>query len=536
MSWRGGGSVLPIGSAFLWLAVAACGADSAAPVGPEDPDDADPVVNSISVWPCGCPFMDRFGPERTIGVLGTTVRFSAAALAEDGTILYRSSGDPDRFSWSSSAPDVATVEVTPGSLGGSLVLVTGVSEGTATISATSEGVTGEMTVPVRDHARPAWSLSLDAGSITAGIAIGADGTVYVVNHQYGTTGRLFALSPQGSVVWTLATSFRVVSTPAIGEDGALYLGGRAIGADHPSGRLISVDPGGTVRWVQEDLERIRTSPAIGPDGTIYVAGRHRVYAIDPRGEIQWIFEREHDGTLFFASSPGIASDGTIYLGGEDGLLYAIDPDGSLRWTFRTDDRIRSSPSIGADGTIYVGSHDGRLYAVHPDGTERWRSVELDSRGVSSSPSIGPDGTIYVIAGGVYAIEPHGSIRWSYRAAGGGGVRATPILGTDGTVYLSGTGPSGERVTYALDSQGRLQWDYHTSPTDPTDPPSGHSPGSPAIGVDGTILSTFFSGSSLEVSEGTVLAITETDPTNGGFEGAPWPTERGDRANTGRAGG
>ncbi len=396
----------------------------------------------------------------------------------------------------------------------------GTSEGVATITATSQGLTGEMTVTVRDAARVAWSVPTGSGWIEAGIAIGAEGTIYVVSAQYGTTGRVTALSPQGSVVWTLATSFRVISTPAIGEDGTLYFGGRAIGADRPSGRLISVDPGGTVRWMLEDIDAIYSSPAIGPDGTIYVAGGHHVYAVDPQGEIQWAHERDHHETLFLASSPAIASDGTIYVGGEDGLLYAINPDGSPRWTFGTGDRIRSSPSIGLDGTVYFGSHDGRLYAVSPNGTERW-SVELDWRGISSSPSIGPDGTIYVIAGDVFAVESGGSIRWSYPARTGGST-VTPILGRDGTVYV---GAAGDAI-HALDAQGELLWDG---------PTGRHLFGSPAIGVDGTIFSTFFSGPSVETSEGTVQAIVETESTNGGFEGAPWPTERGDRANTGRAG-
>ena len=510
-------SLLTMVGLSLWIVLGACTEDGVAP--PVDRETSDPVVTSIRVWPCGCPHMDRFGPERKIGVLGTTVRFSAAALAEDGTVLYTSHTDPDQFSWSSSAPDFATVEKS----GVTLVLVTGVSEGTATISATSEDVTGEMTVTVREHARPAWALPVGAGWITAGTTVGADGTVYVVNSQYGTTSHLFALSPQGSVLWTVVTPFRVMSTPAIGDDGTLYLASSADGA----GRLFAVDPGGTVRWVVEGIYPIRSSPAIGSDGTIYVAGHDHVYAVDPQGEIQWVYETEDRPFAF--SSPAIASDGTIYVGGYDSRLHAINPDGSLRWTFRAGDMIASSPSIGVDGTIYFGSLGGRLYAVNPDGSERW-SVALNRR-TSSSPSIGSDGTIYIGARGVYAIDPGGFVLWHYEPFLT--IITTPILGADGTVYVAGTGPSGETVIAALDSQGRLQWDYHTSPAAP---PRGHYGGSPAIGADGTIFSTFFSGSSAEGREGIVHATVETGSASGGFEASPWPTERGDRANTGRAGG
>ncbi len=506
---------LPIWSAVLSIAVAACGEEAPTPAGPAEPDT---VVSSIAIFLSGSGL--EADTEQTIGVLGGQLQVRAEALAEDGTLLYR---DFDRFAWSSSAPDIATVdEGTCRPNDRRCRLVTGLSEGTGTITATSEGVTADMTVTIRDAARHTWSVPMDQGWVTAGITIGPDGMIYAMNSQYGTTSRLFALSSEGNVVWSLVTPFRVRATPAIGDDGTLYLGS-SVGGE--GGRLFAVDPGGMVRWELSDIERIRSSPAIGPDGTIYVAGGEHVYAVDPQGEIQWTYERESDETLFFVSSPGVASDGTIYVGGEDGLLYALNPDGSLQWTFRTGDRIRSSPSIGADGTIYVGSHDGRLYAIHPDGTERW-SVELDFRGVSSAPSIGPDGTIYVIAGDVFAVDPEGSVRWSYPARTGGS-RVTPLLGADGTVYITSLphGP-GRSAVKALDTQGRLLWEYATE---------RRRGGSPAIGIDGTIIAASVGGSSAETYESTVHAITETDPTNGGFEGAPWPTERGDRANTGRAG-
>ena len=501
---------LPIWWVFLSIGLGACGEDRTAPVEPAEPDT---VVSSIGVS-SQIPGGVMITSDRTIGILGTQVPVSAVALTEDGERLYGSVGHPGRFSWSSSAPDVATVEAAPHPriAGRKQRLVAGVSEGTATITATSQGVTGSMPVTVRDRAELTWSVAVGMGFIDAGVAVGGNGTTYIGINEWGAPrSRLFAVLPEGAVLWSVELPGHVRSIPAIGDDGTLYIGSQA-------GHLFAVDPGGSIQWMLEGLDPIRSSPAIGPDGTIYVAGGHHVYAVDPQGAIQWAYERERDETVFFMSSPAIATDGTIYLGGEDGLLFAFDPDGSLRWTFRTGDRIRSSPSIGVDGTIYFGSHDGRLYAVSPDGTERW-SVHLDERGIVSSPSIGPDGTIYVLANGVVAIDPSGSSRWNYGS--GGRSSATPILGVDGTVYVGFAGG----VTAALDAQGSLLWDYRAG---------RHISGSPAIGVDGTVVSTRWSPP--EPYEGTVYGVTETEPVNGGFEGAPWPTERGDRANTGRAGG
>jgi outer membrane protein assembly factor BamB len=486
-----------IESAALWIIAVACGGDAVTP--PEGSGNPGPVVSSIQVVPS----------VRTIGILGIPVGVRALALNEKGEILYGSYQDPGRFSWSSSAPAVATIDGGP-------PLIKGVSDGTATITASSQGVTGTVTVTVRDHARIAWSVPVGTGSLSSGLAIGADGTIYVGADDFAANlSRWSAMSPQGAVRWTADLPLTARSTPAIGADGTLYLGSRSTSAGNFAGRLIAVDPRGSVRWMLEEIDGIRSSPATGPDGTIYAAGFRHVYAVDPRGQIRWSYETPVN--VFFLSSPAVASDGTIYVGGEDTFLYAIKSDGALRWTFKTNGRIRSSPSVGADGTIYFGSMDGRLYAVRPDGTERW-SVLLDDRGVNSSPSVGPDGTIYVGgAGGVFAIDPGGSVRWNYGGPSAP-VETTPILGADGTVYIGA-----HFGIVALDARGNLLWDFGSG---------NRGGGSPAIGADGTIVWTSFSQESYE---GSLHAIRETRSMNGGFAGAPWPQERGGHANDGRGG-
>ena len=510
--------ILPPASVLLALIVGGCGGERAAPVGPSASDTAAPsgpdtVVASIRITPS----------ERTIGFLGTRFRPSAEALAADGTTLYRTAFDPDRFTWSSSAPEIASVSadsILPN--GGSTRTVTGLSEGTATITATSQGVTGRLTVTVRERARVAWSVPLEwsfpegsnGGTIRAGVAIGADGTIYVGwNDNPGERSQWYALSPRGGILWTVDLPGVSWSTPAFGADGTIYLASQA-------GNLVAVDPAGSVRWLLDNLVAISSSPAIGLDGTIYVAARHGVHAVDADGEVQWTYETS--GATFFLSSPAVASDGTIYVGGMDGRLHAINRDGSARWTFRASDRVWSPSSIGPDGAIHFGTLDGLLYAVNPDGSERW-SVSVSHTPVGSPPSVGPDGAIHVLGAGLFAVNPDGSIRWHFRTRTSG-YPTTPVLGADGNVYTA----SGPAVT-ALDAQGGLLWDYHPGSGAPWD---GYISASPAIGVDGTIIATSFS----YTDGGTIHGIVETESANGGHAGSPWPTERGNPANTGRAGG
>ena len=149
--------VLPAANACLWLVVGGRGGERAAPAGPSASDTVAPtvpdtVVASIRITPS----------ERTIGFLGTRFYPFAEALAADGTTLYHAAHHPGRFAWSSSAPEIASLSgdsILPND--GSTRTVTGLSDGTATITATSRGVTGRMTVRVRERARLAWSVPLE---------------------------------------------------------------------------------------------------------------------------------------------------------------------------------------------------------------------------------------------------------------------------------------------------------------------------------------------------------------------------------------
>ncbi|UCG69479.1 MAG: PQQ-like beta-propeller repeat protein, partial [Thermoplasmata archaeon] len=117
---------------------------------------------------------------------------------------------------------------------------------------------------------------------------------------------------------------------------------------------------GTQKWAFLTGDRVVSSPAIGSDGTIYVGSHDRnLYAINPDGTVKWSFTTS--GSV--RSSPAIGSDGTIYVGSNNFKLFAINQDGTEKWNFTTGRFVQSSPAIGSDGTIYVGSWDHKLYAI-----------------------------------------------------------------------------------------------------------------------------------------------------------------------------
>ena len=67
-----------------------------------------------------------------------------------------------------------------------------------------------------------------------------------------------------------------------------------------------------------------SSPAIGSDGTVYVGSQDKkLYALSGKSGVKlWEFET---GDRVF-SSPAIGSDGTVYVGSDDQKLYAIKTD------------------------------------------------------------------------------------------------------------------------------------------------------------------------------------------------------------------
>jgi uncharacterized repeat protein (TIGR02543 family) len=338
---------------------------------------------------------------------------------------------------------------------------------------------------------PLFKWSYATGShVISSPAIGADGTVYVGSYFDNT---LYALNPDGTLKWSCYIGSHVASSPAIGADATIYVGG--------DGMFLALNPDGTVKW--SHAANIRgSSPAIGADGTIYVGSPDGLHAFNPDGTVKW-----NCAVGFISySSPAIGPDGTIYVESYDGDVCAISPIGALKWRCAADTTLRwlndSSPAIGPDGTIYVGSDDGNLCAINPDGTLKW-SYTTGGR-VYSSPAIGADGTIYVGSQdtNLYAINPDGSLKWSY-ATRGWVDYTSPAIDAAGTIYIG----SDDGNLYAVNSDGTLKWSYLTG---------GAVRSSPAIGADGTIYVGSDDGKLYAIGIGGCLppSITAVSPSEG----------------------
>jgi len=272
-------------------------------------------------------------------------------------------------------------------------------------------------------------------------AMAENGNLYHNNSSgsYGYIQSTWIYKYNSKNIWTFPTAYDHNSSPAIGDDGTIYVG--TYDWVYEDAFFYAIEPDGREKW------RIRldygycSSPAIGPDGTIYICSGNLdegyLYAINPAGEVKWQYDcGRRYGT---EPSPSIADDGTIYLGTRNNrkTLVALNPDGSVKWEFKTDGSVRTTAAIAFDGTLYFGTADkenygGYLHALNPDGTEKWRY--LLSPQLAIPPTIGADGTIYISYTDAYlhALNPDGTEKWKFQFDS---FPSSPIIDEDGTMYV-----------------------------------------------------------------------------------------------------
>ena len=283
-----------------------------------------------------------------------------------------------------------------------------------------------------------WSFAT-GGLVVSSPAVGKDGTVYV-----GSDDRcLYALDSEGNPEWIFPTGGRIKFSPAVGPDGTIYFG-----SDDWS--LYALNPDGTPKWIFPAGDKLRSSPVVGPENSIYFSSDDGfLYALNPDGSLKWNFTP--GGKI--GSSPAVGPDGIVYFGTVNGNLYALNPDGSPEWIFSAGSSIRPSPAVGQDGTVYFGSDDRCLYALNPDGTPKW--IFPTGAKIRTTPVIGPEGTIYI--GGndrnLYALNHEGIPEWVFTAENS--IRYTPAVDSGGNIYVS----TRYNRFYALNKDGEIDWSY-----------------------------------------------------------------------------
>jgi outer membrane protein assembly factor BamB len=106
---------------------------------------------------------------------------------------------------------------------------------------------------------------------------------------------------------------------------------------------------------------IFSTPAIGEDGTLYVSFDDPfLRAVDPNGEIQWVTRLGVTGGFTMA----VGADGLIYAASDDGSVYVVNADGREAARFDGESWLEF-PALGGEGTLYVSDANHVLWAIDP---------------------------------------------------------------------------------------------------------------------------------------------------------------------------
>ncbi|MGB5849767.1 MAG: PQQ-binding-like beta-propeller repeat protein [Ignavibacteriaceae bacterium] len=351
------------------------------------------------------------------------------------------------------------------------------------------------------------------------------------------------IHPQvGEVKWRVPTNIIGWSSPAIGPDGAVYIG------DNDGYLYAVVDEGETWSFKWEPIKLAddvgECCPTLSEDGKILYIGSNtrpaRMFCINTEdGSIKWTYTITPNKTLYgggLISSPALGHDEkTIYFGTGpwdsdlepgpttwlDDRFIALEDLGDtykVKWIFKPEeetDAVRFSffgnPAVDKDGSIYIGSFNGYFYKLKDEDNKCaviWKhafkrtlstSVTLYQE-VWGSPTIGSNGTVYISTNDwrLWAFNPDGSVKWYFDTDHE--TWTTPVITNNGLIVFG----SEDGYIYGIRDNGIHPvevWHY-------PEVSSGAWWGTAAVAADGTII---FGSEVIEGNErGVYYAIDEKD--------------------------
>jgi hypothetical protein len=279
------------------------------------------------------------------------------------------------------------------------------------------------------------------------ITIGSNGYLYISEDA----GNLVALADSGSaatLLWSFPTGYTALTSPALGLDNTLYLGG-----SNSLTKLIEIDTINPFQIWTANLTPLNNPfpPLISYSSTlqptVYVGGTNgKVYALLDLGSsfsYKWTFSVP-GGNMFLA----LSLDGTVLYISNQQVLYAVDTvTGLQKWSRAIGASTLSPPSIGVDGTIYVFQGTS-VFAVTNNGTTSTLKWTLAIGGATSNLfrniSIGGNyDRLYLVTNTqIVAVTDNGAsgtTDWVFTVnpALAPGLLRTPTISLDGSIYITG---------------------------------------------------------------------------------------------------
>jgi sugar lactone lactonase YvrE len=243
--------------------------------------------------------------------------------------------------------------------------------------------------------------------------IRVEGGPFTVDH--GPPPRIHVGGVEARLVWASPTSLAAI-VPAGLEGGRV-----AVRVDEVPGATAFIDVGEPVATGLHQVD----SPAIDEQGTLYLTfsgGRGQqapvsVFRVRPGGP------REVFVTgLTNPTSLAVDDAGRLYVSSRfDGTVSRIDHDGRVE-TFATDLGVACGLAFDAEGGLFVGDRTGTIFHLDPEGNAT-AFASLPASVAAFHLAVAPDGTLYATAptpatrDAVYRIDRSGRVEVLTRAFG-----------------------------------------------------------------------------------------------------------------------
>lgn len=136
------------------------------------------------------------------------------------------------------------------------------SDGTIYIGSFLQDIPGAGLYAFSPDGTQKWFFETTSHEICSTPSIASDGTIYFGDLE----GFFYALNPAGEELWHFEVDGTAETSAAIGAEGTIYFGS-SLGDDEPS--FFALNPDGSVNW-SYPAGSVASSPAIAEDGTIYI--------------------------------------------------------------------------------------------------------------------------------------------------------------------------------------------------------------------------------------------------------------------------
>lgn len=358
-----------------------------------------------------------------------------------------------------------------------------------------------------------WRKDMPLGVIF-GPVIGYNENLLMGTEQYSPFGEnyFYAISSSGDDIWTFVTDTSNANNipPIVTKDSAIIFGSANL-------ELYALFPRGELKWKFDRL--IWGTPhcymTVSKSGDIYIPSADTLVIISPAGDVKEkrtisglkgrsiIFSTGGDTIFYFTGGGG------QFLPGE---INAAKLNGELLWSYEFASHNLGTPLVDNSNRVYVYGEDSSvlndfyLYCINPNGSLSWR-YKIDRYELYSSPTLDKNGNIIfhmitnpVSVNYIVSVNYNGTENWKVALPGdfwSSTINHGLVCDAEGKIYC---GPTFGGNFFCLSNEGEILWELDIGDL--------QYDSSPAIGSDGTLyIGTHSGGGEFQVQN--LIAVRDT---------------------------